>query len=94
MTIEMTRLGALEISDAQLEAAAQRTHIGPTQLQGPLCHMIGDDVLEASALSTNTTEVGCFTMRAPCRRIEDGAVEEAARPSAGPTQINAPFCHH
>lgn len=84
-------LGALEISDAQLEAAAQHAHIGPTQIQSPLCHHIHDGALEGEArLTAGPTQINTPV----CHHIDDGEVESAARVTSGPSQINAPFCHH
>jgi hypothetical protein len=82
------RLGTLEISDAQLEAAAGQPHIGPTQLQTPICHMI-DTAIEVGGLQASPQHTLGWT----CTHADDGILEEATRPTAGPTQLQTPICH-
>jgi hypothetical protein len=80
----VSRLGALELGDASLEAAALA---GPVQTQKFGCTMIDDAALEDRKTAGPTTGISCTpTLSATvCHLIDDGVLEETVPVIAGPT---------
>lgn len=90
-----SRIGALELDDARLEAAA----IGPVQTHRYGCTMLADAILEDTRTTGPTTGVHCTpTLSAVmCRFIDDAALEATTPLLAGPTRggcfmSNPPQC--